>query len=72
LSTAATIGIGAGAIAGIVIGCVAVAALVGLGGKKGYDVWLHHRANMGSAQTNPMYQDNGLSGSNPLYDANPV
>jgi len=68
LGSSQTIGIGAGVIAAIVIGAVAICAVIGaLGGKKGYDVWLKHRTNMQGANTNPMYSDNGLSGTNPMY-----
>jgi len=70
LDSGVATGLGAGAVAGIVIGVVGVAAVLGvLGGKKGYDIWLKHRANMQGANTNPLYTHNGLSGSNPMYNA---
>lgn len=68
LDSDATAGIGGGLIAVIVLACVAVCAvLAAFGGKKGYDVWLSHRANMQGANTNPLYNSEGLSGTNPMY-----
>jgi hypothetical protein len=60
--------VSAGAIAGIVVGAVAFAAIAGFGGKKGYDYYVNRRANMNTANSNPMYNDNGRSGTNPFYD----
>jgi hypothetical protein len=60
--------VSAGAIAGIVIGGVVFAALAGFGGKKGYDYYQSRRANMNTANSNPMYNDNGRTGANPFYD----
>lgn len=62
--------IGGALLAVIIIGSIIVfAALVGFGGKKGYDIWLAHRNNMSGASTNPLYNDNGMSGSNPMYSS---
>jgi hypothetical protein len=62
--------IGGALLAVIIIGSIVVcAALVGFGGKKGYDIWLAHRNNMSGASTNPLYNDNGMSGSNPMYSS---
>jgi hypothetical protein len=55
----------------LIIASIIVCAAVGLlGGKKGYDVWLKHRNNMQGASTNPLYNDNGLTGTNPMYSEN--
>jgi hypothetical protein len=69
LNTAQIVGvtIGAGVIAAIVIGVTVALILAAIGAKKGYDVWKSHRANMDTAQGNPLYKDGGLSGSNPFY-----
>lgn len=67
----AAIGIGAGVLAAIIIGVVIVCAALGaLGGKKGYDIWLNKRTNMAAANTNPLYDAEDLSGTNPMYDPN--
>jgi len=70
LSPAAIAGIalGAGAVAGIVIAAVVCAGLSAFGAKKGYDVWKKGRGDMSQANTNPLYKDNGLTGTNPLHE----
>jgi len=61
--------IGGALLAAIIIGSIIVCVALGaFGGKKGYDIWLAHRSNMSGASTNPLYNDNGLSGSNPMYN----
>jgi len=68
LSTGQAIGISAGLLAVIIIAAVVVCAALGIfGGKKGYDIWLNHKNNMQGANTNPLYNDRGLTGTNPLY-----
>jgi len=71
VSTAVLVGatIGAGVIAAIVIG--AIAAIVGgiIGGKKGYDAYMNNKNNIHGAQENPMYNDSGRSGRNPMFEA---
>jgi len=68
ISTTTAAGIGAGVLAAIIIGSIAVVAgLAAFGGKKGYDIWLRHKNNMAGAQSNPLYMNNGLSGTNPLH-----
>jgi len=58
----------AGAIAGVAIAAVIFAALAGFGAKKGYDAWVNMRdERMGAASSNPLYQENGMSGNNALY-----
>jgi hypothetical protein len=60
--------IGGALLAVIIIASIIVCAALGaFGGKKGYDIWLAHRNNMSGASTNPLYNDNGLSGNNPMY-----
>jgi len=65
---AAVGGISGGIIAAIVIGVIAALIIAGISSKKGYDVWLNHKTNMSGAVTNPMFEDNGLSGVNPLAE----
>jgi len=60
--------IGGALLAVIIIGSVILCVALGaFGGKKGYDIWLKHRNNMSGASTNPLYNDNGMSGNNPTY-----
>jgi len=61
-------GISGGIIAAIVIASVAGALIFGFSSKKGFDVWVKHKDNMSAAVTNPMYQDSGLTGTNPLHE----
>jgi len=62
--------IGGALLAVIIIGSVIFGvALAAFGGKKGYDIWLKRRNNMSGASTNPLYNDNGLSGNNPMYSS---
>jgi len=61
-------GLGAGAIAGIVVGIVIFAALGGIGGKKGYDTWAKNRNAMNAPQTNSLYTDEGRTGTNPMHE----
>jgi len=67
LTTAQIAGISAGVIAAIVIAVVVAAVLIGIGGKKGYDYYMSRQANMNTAQSNPMYNDSGRTGTNPFY-----
>jgi len=70
LNTEEVIGISAGLLAVIIIASVIVCAAVGIfGGKKGYDIWLNHKNNMQGANTNPLYKDDGMTGTNPLYSS---
>jgi hypothetical protein len=72
LSTAAVAGLSAGILALIIIAAVAVCVALGIfGGKKGYDIWLRNQNGMGGAQKSPLYQDNNLSGTSPLYSGTP-
>lgn len=61
------VGIGGGILAAIIIGAVAGAVLIGLGGKKGFDAWQANKNNMSGSQSNPMYKDDHLKGQNPFY-----
>jgi len=61
-------GISAGVVAAIAIG-VAIAVAIGIfGGKKGYDAYMKNKNNLHGAQNNPMYNDAGRSGRNPMYE----
>lgn len=65
---AAAIGVGAGAIAAIVIGAVAFLGVTFFGGKKGYDAYLRLHNGMEKAQENPLYESNAIEAENPLYE----
>jgi len=68
LQTTEAIGLSAGLLAVIIIAAVVVCAALGIfGGKKGYDIWLKNRPNMQTAAKSPIYEDGGLSGTNPLF-----
>jgi hypothetical protein len=60
--------IGGGIIAAIVIGAVAAIVAGIIGGKKGYDAYMKNKNNIHGAQENPMYNDSGRSGRNPMYE----
>jgi hypothetical protein len=62
----------AGGLLGVLIvgGVIIGAALISFAGKKGYDIWLAHRGVMSGSNSNPLYNDNGLTGVNPTYSAN--
>jgi len=62
------VGLGAGAIAGIVIAAVVAAGLAIFGGKKGYDAWKKHQQATSPVQENPLYQSNGTNNVNPLFE----
>jgi lactobin A/cerein 7B family class IIb bacteriocin len=68
LTTEEIVGITGGIIALIVIiVIVVVAALAAGGGYAGYKYWSKYRANMGAANTNPLYKEGTGSGNNPLF-----
>jgi len=71
LSPAAIVGValGAGAVAGIIIAAVVCAGIAAFGAKKGYDVWKNKRSDLSGANTNPMYRDDHLKGTNPFHEA---
>ena len=68
LTVAEVAGISAGLVGGVVAGAVAFAAIGAFGAKKGYDAYMRNKNNMNGAQANPMYNDNGRSGQNPMYE----
>jgi len=62
--------IAGGSLAAIVVGAILLfIAIAAFGGKKGYDIWLAHRNNMSGASTNPLYNDSGMTGRNPMYSS---
>jgi tetrahydromethanopterin S-methyltransferase subunit F len=69
LANKVAVGIGAGAIAGIIIGGVSAAVVVGFGSKKGYD---YYQARFGEKASmiadNPLYEEKGSSKVNPLFE----
>jgi hypothetical protein len=68
IGVTAAAGIGAGVLAAIIIGAVAGAAIIGgIAGKKGYDAYMNNKNNMQGSQSNPMYKDEHLKGTNPFY-----
>jgi len=69
LDTRDIIGISSGVAAAIGLAVVAVVAVIsGFSGKKLYDVYIKNKGNLHGAQMSPLYQDNGLSGTNPLFE----
>jgi len=68
LTVAEIAGISA-AVIGLVVGGIAAFLIAGaIGAKKGYDAYMRNKNNMSGAQSNPMYNDNGRSGQNPMYE----
>eukprot|EP01114_Cavostelium_apophysatum_P002080 TRINITY_DN1181_c0_g1_i1.p1 TRINITY_DN1181_c0_g1~~TRINITY_DN1181_c0_g1_i1.p1 ORF type:complete len:743 (-),score=160.71 TRINITY_DN1181_c0_g1_i1:49-2277(-) len=64
-------GLSVGAIVGISIAAVGAFAIFGaVGGKAGYAAYMRNKGNMSGAQTSPLYQDNGMSGTNPFFEKN--
>jgi len=70
LTPAQIAGISTGAVAGIAIGAAAAVGISSYGAKKGYDKWLKNRENLEGVNENPLYESNGRTGINPLYDNN--
>lgn len=61
--------ISGGVVAGIIIAGVAVFAAIGtISGRAGYLAYMKNKNNMSNAQSSPLYQDNGLSGTSPFYE----
>lgn len=60
--------IGAGVLAAIIIGVIACVLLAGLGGAGAYKVLNKYRGGMQGAQSNPLFEDNGMQGESQLYD----
>jgi hypothetical protein len=61
--------ISAGTIAGAAVGAAAAAALIGVGGKKGYDYLMAKNMPIGNVGNNPMYAPSGGAGENPLFNS---
>eukprot|EP00026_Physarum_polycephalum_P000817 Phypoly_transcript_00818.p1 GENE.Phypoly_transcript_00818~~Phypoly_transcript_00818.p1 ORF type:complete len:1263 (+),score=126.45 Phypoly_transcript_00818:119-3907(+) len=57
-----------GALAGIIIGAIIAAALIGVGGKVGYTYLMAKNAPMSNVGTNPLYADAAGSGTNALFE----
>jgi hypothetical protein len=66
-STAQKSAIAAGTVAGAVIGAVAGAAVLGFGGKAGYDYLMAKNNPTGPVLNNPLYNHNPAAGNNQLY-----
>jgi len=58
--------VGAGAIAGIVIGVIAFAIISSVAGKVGYDYYMKQRGKMHGVQNNPLFEDKPPN-ENPFY-----
>jgi len=59
-----------GLLAVVIIGAVIVGvALISFAGKKGYDIWLSHKGSLQGGRNNPLYNAEGLTGTNPTYTA---
>jgi len=50
-----------------VIGAVAFAVVIGVGGKKGYDYYKERVESMSKIEDNPLYVERGRDHDNPLY-----
>jgi len=59
--------IAAGTVAGAVIGAVAGAAVIGFGGKAGYDYLMAKNNPSGPVLNNPLYAHSPAAGNNQLY-----
>jgi len=70
LSTSAKLGIGLGAaaVAGIIIAIVVFLVGAAIGSKKGYDAWVARKGQLDAANSNPLYNNQGMSGSNPFHE----
>jgi hypothetical protein len=64
--------IGAGVIAAIAIAGVVFLVLGAISGKKGYDVYMRNQGPLNTANTNPLYNDNGRTGTNPFHGVSQV
>jgi len=60
-------GLSIGAIAAIAIGGVIFLGVFIFGGKKGYDLYMKYNLPNDQLKNNPLYVDNGSSGTSPLY-----
>jgi len=69
ITVGAAAGIGAGAIVGITLGAVGVAALVTVGGKKGYDRLMQSRTAVTAVEDNPLYTPAQTEKINPLFES---
>lgn len=61
-------GLGAGALAGIIIGVVAFVAAGGVGAKKGFDAYKSNKISRSDIKDNPLYEQKRKSGRNPFYE----
>ena len=60
--------IGAGAIAGVVLGALAGAAALTYAGKKGYDKMMKGKVEQTTVNNNPMYEKDETTVENPMFD----
>jgi len=61
-------GIGAGALAAIIIAAIVFAILAAIGGKKGYDIYQNRKGPLTGANTNPLHDAQGREGTNPFFE----
>jgi hypothetical protein len=69
LTVEETAGIGAGIIAAIVIGAVVFSVAVGIGGKKGYDLYKQSKFGSAAITDNPLYHGPDSTFDNPIWEA---
>jgi len=66
-NTAKAAAISGGVLAGVIVGGVAAAALVGFGGKQGYNYLMAKNSPVGGVANNPLYAPSSASGNNALF-----
>jgi len=62
------IGISATILAIIIVVPTVAIVLAIVGGKKGYDYYKLRAENMSAAASNPLYKDDGMTGTNPFFE----
>jgi hypothetical protein len=62
-------GISAGILAVIIIAGAIGIGVLAFGGKKGYDLLVNAKMPTEGVMVSPLYQDNNLKGTNPMYAA---
>jgi len=68
LTTPEVVGISAGILAVIIIVPVVVLVLMAIAAKKSYDYYMNRGNKLDGAAQNPMYNDMGRTGENPLHE----
>jgi len=68
LSPSDVAGISAGVIAAVIIACLAFAAILAYGGKRGYDYWKSRAEGVGKVHDNPLYENKGGFVENQIFE----